>query len=92
MKISSLLSKERFVKTLKKLGLLRVRMSHDSILTFSALLVILFIAFMIRVFPLRWEIDLGASSVQLHLSEFDPYFQYRFTDGVSFRLKGGEQL
>ncbi|NIO37961.1 hypothetical protein GTO27_09695 [Candidatus Bathyarchaeota archaeon] len=82
MKISSLLSKERFVKTLKNLGLLRVKMSHDSILTFSALLVILFIAFMIRVFPLRWEIDLGASSVQLHLSEFDPYFQYRFTEFI----------
>jgi dolichyl-diphosphooligosaccharide--protein glycosyltransferase len=47
-------------------------------MTFSALLLILFVAFTIRMFPVKWEIQAGS----MHLSEFDPYFQYRFTEYV----------
>ncbi|MGQ9506996.1 MAG: STT3 domain-containing protein [Candidatus Bathycorpusculaceae bacterium] len=80
MGIRDKLSKENLVNSLKSLGKLRVRLSHTSILTFSALLLILFIAFTIRLFPMRWEIDPSIEKTQLVLSEFDPYFQYRFTE------------
>jgi len=82
MRIRKLLSKERVVNSLKNLGKLRIKVSHGSLLTFSALVLILLIAFTIRLFPLRWEIDPEASSAQLHLSEFDPYHQYRFTKRI----------
>ena len=76
MGIRDKLSKENLTNGLKSLGKLRVKISHGSIITFSALLLILFIAFVIRLFPMRWEIPTGS----MHLSEFDPYFQYRFTE------------
>jgi dolichyl-diphosphooligosaccharide--protein glycosyltransferase len=44
-------------------------------MAFSALLLILFIAFTIRVLPLRWEIPTGT----VRLSEFDPYYQFSLT-------------
>ena len=72
MKLSNVLSKERVVNALKSAGKLRLKISHDSIITFSALLLILFIAFTVRIFPMRWEIQTGT----MHLSEFDPYYQY----------------
>ncbi len=75
MGIKGLLSKERVVNGLKGLGKLRVKVSHSSVITFSALLLILFVAFTIRVLPLRWEIQTGS----VHLSEFDPYYQYSLT-------------
>jgi len=78
MGIKSLLSKEHIVNGLKSLGKLRIKISHGSIMTFSALLLILFIAFIIRIFPMRWEIQTGS----MHLSEFDPYFQYHFTEYI----------
>ncbi|MDI6805449.1 MAG: STT3 domain-containing protein [Candidatus Bathyarchaeia archaeon] len=76
MGIRDKLSKENLVNGLKGLGKLRIKISHGSIITFSALLLILFIALTIRLFPMRWEIQTGS----MHLSEFDPYFQYRFTE------------
>ncbi|TET62787.1 hypothetical protein E3J49_07275 [Candidatus Bathyarchaeota archaeon] len=82
MRVRSLLSKKRFVSSLKSLGKLRIKMNHSSLLTLSALMLILFIALTIRLFPLRWEIDPKVGSVQLHLSEFDPYHQYRFTERI----------
>jgi len=78
MRIRDLLSKERVVNGLKSLGKLRTKTSHSSIMTFSALIIILFIAFTVRIFPLRWEIQTGS----MHLSEFDPYSYYRFTDYI----------
>jgi dolichyl-diphosphooligosaccharide--protein glycosyltransferase len=78
MRIKEILSKEHIVNGLKSLGKLRIKISHGSILTFSALLLILFVAFIIRIFPIKWEIQAGS----MHLSEFDPYFQYRFTEYV----------
>lgn len=82
MRIRNFLSKERFVSSLKSLGKLRIKTNHSSIVTMSALVLILFIAFTIRLFPIRWEIQTGS----MHLSEFDPYFQYRFTE---YMLKNG---
>jgi len=86
MTVRNFLSKERLVNSLKSLGKLHIKVSHSSLLTFSTLMLILFVAFTIRLFPLRWEIDPEADLVQLHLSEFDPYFQYRFTEYI---LKNG---
>jgi dolichyl-diphosphooligosaccharide--protein glycosyltransferase len=77
MNIKEILSKEHVVNGLKSLGKLRIRLSHGSIMTFSALILILFVAFTIRIFPIKWEIQAGGNV--LHLSEFDPYFQYHFT-------------
>jgi len=76
MGIRDILSKEYVVNGLKSLGKFRIKISHGSIMTFSALLLILFIAFTVRIFQMQWEIQSGS----MHLSEFDPYFQYRFTE------------
>ncbi|NWG11667.1 hypothetical protein HXY33_08010 [Candidatus Bathyarchaeota archaeon] len=78
MGIGDVLSKERVVNGLKSLGKLRLTVNHASLLTFSTLLLILFIAFVIRVLPIKWEIQAGS----IHLSEFDPYFQFRFTEYI----------
>jgi dolichyl-diphosphooligosaccharide--protein glycosyltransferase len=69
------LSKEGVVNGLKKVGNLRIKVNHSSLLTYSALTLILVVAFTIRIFPLRWEIQAGS----LHLSEFDPYYQFSLT-------------
>jgi dolichyl-diphosphooligosaccharide--protein glycosyltransferase len=78
MELRSLFSKENVVNGFKKIGTLRIKVSHTSLLSFSVLAIILLIAFMMRIFPLRWEIQVG----QLHLSEFDPYHQFRFTEYI----------
>jgi asparagine N-glycosylation enzyme membrane subunit Stt3 len=67
------LSREAVVNGLKSLGKLRVRISHASLLTFAALSLILFVAFTVRILPLRWEIGTGT----VNLSEFDAFFEYR---------------
>jgi dolichyl-diphosphooligosaccharide--protein glycosyltransferase len=82
MKIKEMLTKERIIAGLKNLGKLRPKIDHTSIITFSALMLILFIAFAIRLFPVRWEIDPATGKSNLLLSEFDPYFQYRFTEYI----------
>jgi len=73
MKVSRFLSKEKFVSGAKELGKLRPQLSHTSILTASALSLILLVAFSIRMLPIRWGLE---------LSEFDPYFQFRFTEYI----------
>ena len=71
MKRRELLGK--FWDVLKSLKSLRVRVSHSSLMTFSSLFIILFIAFMVRLLPIRWGLE---------LSEFDPYFQFHFAEHV----------
>jgi len=61
-------SRERLVNALKGLRILHFRISHSSLLTVSILSIALFLAFMVRLLPLRWG---------YYLSEFDPYFHYR---------------
>jgi len=70
VKIRKLFRKEKVVNALKSVGALRFRASHSSLMHFSLLFLILFIAIMVRLLPLRWG---------FHLSEFDPHFQYRVT-------------
>ncbi|MEM2104907.1 MAG: STT3 domain-containing protein [Candidatus Bathyarchaeia archaeon] len=74
MGIRKALSKESIVNGIKSLGKLRIKISHSSIMVISALMLILFVAFTIRILPLRWEIAPEKST--LLLSEFDPYYQY----------------
>jgi len=73
MKTSHFLNKERFINGVKELGKLRPQLTHTSILTASSLFLILLVAFSIRMLPMRWGLE---------LSEFDPYFQYRFTEYI----------
>ena len=78
MELRRILSKERlsdFIKSVKKL---QPRINHSSLLVIATLSLMLFIAFAIRIFPLYWEIQIG----KIHLSEFDPYFQFRFANHV----------
>jgi len=69
-------AKERLVNGFKAFGQLRIQTSHTSIICYSALLLILFIAFTVRVLPIRWEIPSGT----LRLNEFDPYYQFTLTN------------
>jgi dolichyl-diphosphooligosaccharide--protein glycosyltransferase len=73
--IRDTLSTKRLSSGLKGFGRLRLEMNHATILYLSALLLILFIAFTIRILPIRWEIPSGT----VHLNEFDPYYQYTIT-------------
>jgi dolichyl-diphosphooligosaccharide--protein glycosyltransferase len=68
--------KERLVNGLKAFGKLRIQTGHASIICYSTLLLILFIAFTIRVLPIRWEIPTG----DVRLNEFDPYYQFSLTN------------
>ena len=73
--IKDTLSKKRISSGLKGFGKLRLQMNHAAILSISALLLILFIAFTIRILPIRWEIPSGT----VRLNEFDPYYQFILT-------------
>ncbi len=75
--------KDTLSNGLKGFGKSRIQVSHGTIITYTALLLILFIAFTIRVLPMRWEIPSGT----LGLNEFDPFYQYSLvnkmvTDGL----------
>jgi dolichyl-diphosphooligosaccharide--protein glycosyltransferase len=82
METKSTSKKERIINGIKSLGKIRPKVNHTSIMTITALTLILFIAFTIRLFPIRWEIDPTTGKTNLLLSEFDPYFQYRFTEKI----------
>ena len=82
METKSLSKKEQIINGIKSLGKLRPKINHTSMMTTAALALILFIAFTIRLFPMRWEIDPTTGKSNLLLSEFDPYHQYRFTEYI----------
>ena len=69
-RIRELLSREKISGAFGRLGGLRVKVSHAAILEFSLLMLILVIAFTVRLLPMRWG---------YFISEFDPYYQYRLT-------------
>jgi dolichyl-diphosphooligosaccharide--protein glycosyltransferase len=75
VKLGDALSKKTIVNGLKNLGKLRPRVTRTTLLTFTALLLILFVAFTIRILPIRWEIATNTGT--LNLSEFDAFFEYR---------------
>ncbi len=80
MEIRRLLRKgfAKATETLKEQGApLRFRVSHSSLMHISLLILILFIAFIVRLLPLRWG---------FYLSEFDPYYQYRL---AKYMVKNG---
>jgi len=82
MEIRNTLTKEKIISAFKSVRKIRPKMSHTSTLTCASLALILLIAFVIRLFPMRWEIDPTTGKTTLLLSEFDPYFQYRFTEYI----------
>jgi len=71
--LRSLITRQKIVDALHGLSNLRIPVSRSTLLTISALTLIFFIAFSIRLFPIRWGLE---------LSEFDPYFQYQFTEKI----------
>ena len=82
MEIRNIITKEKSLSAFKSVGKIRPKMSHTSTLTCASLALVLLIAFVIRLFPVRWEIDPTTGKTTLLLSEFDPYFQYRFTEYI----------
>ena len=73
MDLRSLITRQKIVDALHSLSNVRISISRSTLLTISALTLIFFIAFSIRLFPIRWGLE---------LSEFDPYFQYQFTEKI----------
>ncbi len=73
MKLSGLNLREKLSRSVQAIFNIRLAVSRSTLLTFSALTLILFLAFSIRMFPTRWGLE---------LSEFDPYFQFRFSEHV----------
>jgi dolichyl-diphosphooligosaccharide--protein glycosyltransferase len=70
VKFSRLFSREKAANALMSIGALRFRLSHSSLLHISLLILILVIAALIRLLPLRWGFQ---------LSEFDPHVHYGLT-------------
>ena len=68
--------KDRLGKRLEPFSRLRLEVSHGTIIAYSALALILFVSFVIRVLPLRWE---NLASGTTTLNEFDPYYQFTVT-------------
>ena len=68
--------KDRLSKRLAPFSRLRIEVSHGTIIAYSALALILFVTFVIRIMPLRWE-NLSAGTTTLN--EFDPYYQFTVT-------------
>ncbi|UCC33560.1 MAG: hypothetical protein JSW53_00705, partial [Candidatus Bathyarchaeota archaeon] len=71
MRIRKLLNREKVSDVLRRFTAIRFRISHSLLLQVSLILLILFLAFVVRILPIRWG---------LFLSEFDPYYQYRVTE------------
>jgi dolichyl-diphosphooligosaccharide---protein glycosyltransferase len=68
--------KERLGNSLSIFSRLRIQVSHGSIIAFAALVMILFVAFTVRILPLRWENLTQGTAL---LNEFDPYYQFSIT-------------
>jgi len=68
MRIKGLFRKENVIEALKKVNVLRFKVSHSSLMHAGILLLVLFLAFAVRLLPIRWG---------FYMSEFDPHFQYR---------------
>ena len=68
--------KERLGNSLSIFSRLRIQVSHGSIIAYSAIIMILFVAFTVRILPLRWENLSGGTAL---LNEFDPYYQFSIT-------------
>jgi dolichyl-diphosphooligosaccharide--protein glycosyltransferase len=70
MNVGKMFRRDKIIEALKSVGALRLSISHSSLMYFSLLFLILFLAFIVRLLPIRWG---------YYLSEFDPHYQYRLT-------------
>ncbi|HML02500.1 MAG TPA: STT3 domain-containing protein [Candidatus Bathyarchaeia archaeon] len=61
----------KVASALRKIGNLRPRISHSTLLTGVVVSLILAIAYIVRMLPIRWGMD---------LSEFDPFAFYRYAN------------
>jgi dolichyl-diphosphooligosaccharide--protein glycosyltransferase len=68
--------KERLGKGFSFFDRFGIQVSHGTLIAYAALIMILFVAFTIRILPLRWE-NLAAGTS--YLNEFDPYYQFSIT-------------
>ena len=68
--------KEKIGNRLEPLSRFRIEISHGTIIATAALALILFVAFVTRILPLRWENLSGGTAL---LNEFDPYYQFSIT-------------
>jgi len=68
MGIRKIFRREKITEALKSVGALRLNISHSSLMHVSLLFIILFLAFIVRLLPVRWG---------YYLSEFDPHYQYK---------------
>jgi len=67
MNVRKIFSREKITEALKSLTGLRFKISHSSLMHISLLFIIIFLAFVVRLLPIRWG---------YYLSEFDPHIQY----------------
>jgi dolichyl-diphosphooligosaccharide--protein glycosyltransferase len=72
-RVRQLFSREKIENALRRLGGLRIKASHATLLELLLLVLILTLAFTVRLLPMRWG---------YYISEFDPYYQYRLTKDV----------
>ena len=72
-KLRKLLSRENLGSAFGRLGFFRAKLTHTLLLELSLLILILTLAFTVRLLPMRWG---------YYLSEFDPYYQYRLTKDI----------
>jgi dolichyl-diphosphooligosaccharide--protein glycosyltransferase len=68
MKLKGSLKLKKIAEGLKKAPIKRPVVSHSSLIRDVLLVMIMVIAFGVRLLPVRWG---------MYLSEFDPYYQYR---------------
>ena len=68
--------RDRLSKKLSPFSRLRIEVSHGTIIAYSALALIMFVAFIVRILPLRWENLSAGTSL---LNEFDPFYQFTVT-------------
>lgn len=68
--------KERLGNSFSIFSRLRIQVNHGTIIAIAALLLILFVAFTVRILPLRWE---NLAEGKVLLNEFDPYYQFSIT-------------
>lgn len=72
--IRRIFTRENIGGALRRLGVLRVKVSHAALFELTLLILIITLAFTIRLLPIRWG---------YYLSEFDPYYQYRITKHIT---------
>ena len=75
MREGKLMTNDQANSGLKSFGNL-FKVNRSSVIAISAIILILFVAFTVRVLPMQWEIQTG----QIHLNEYDPYYQYSITN------------